>query len=55
MLGLGETEEEIFQTINDLYEAGCKILTLGSIFNQGSDIWKLSNIYHLKSLKNTGL
>jgi lipoic acid synthetase len=29
MLGLGETEEEVHQTIADLYEAGCKILTIG--------------------------
>jgi len=29
MLGLGETEEEIFQAMDDLLETGCKILTLG--------------------------
>jgi lipoyl synthase len=29
MLGLGETEDEINQTINDLYSSGCKILTIG--------------------------
>jgi lipoic acid synthetase len=29
MVGLGETEEEIYQTIADIYEAGCKILTIG--------------------------
>ncbi len=29
MLGLGETEEEIFATMDDLVEAGCNILTLG--------------------------
>lgn len=29
MLGLGETEEEILQTMDDLLEAGCKVLTLG--------------------------
>jgi len=29
MLGLGETEGEIFETINDLFDAGCRILTLG--------------------------
>lgn len=29
MLGLGERDEEIIQTMNDLYEAGCNILTLG--------------------------
>lgn len=29
MLGLGETEEEIVQTTGDLYDAGCRILTIG--------------------------
>jgi len=29
MLGLGETEAEILETIDDLYRAGCRILTIG--------------------------
>jgi len=29
MLGLGETEEEIMDTITDLYDTGCRILTIG--------------------------
>ncbi len=29
MLGLGETELEIFQTMDDLREAGCQVLTMG--------------------------
>jgi lipoic acid synthetase len=29
MLGLGETEEELYQALNDLRTAGCDILTLG--------------------------
>ena len=29
MLGLGETEEEILQTMDDLLERGCEVLTLG--------------------------
>jgi lipoic acid synthetase len=29
MLGLGETEAEILETIDDLYNAGCRILTIG--------------------------
>jgi len=35
MLGLGENEEEIMQTINDLYETGCKILTIGQYLKPG--------------------
>src|SRR5680860_594131 len=29
MLGLGETHEEILQTMDDLREAGCKVITIG--------------------------
>ena len=29
MLGIGETEEEVLETMDDLLNAGCKILTLG--------------------------
>jgi lipoic acid synthetase len=29
MLGLGETDEEIFQTLEDLFAAGVRLLTLG--------------------------
>src|SRR5437588_13089914 len=29
MLGLGEKEPEIFQTMNDLREGGCQVLTMG--------------------------
>jgi lipoic acid synthetase len=37
MLGLGENEDEIIQTIQDLYAAGCKILTIGQYLQPGSD------------------
>jgi lipoyl synthase len=36
MLGLGESEDEIIQTIHDLYVAGCKILTIGQYLQPGS-------------------
>jgi lipoic acid synthetase len=29
MLGLGETREEVLQTMDDLLETGCKVLTIG--------------------------
>ena len=29
MLGLGETEEEVIQTMDDLLTAGCKVMTIG--------------------------
>jgi lipoic acid synthetase len=37
MLGLGESEDEIFQTIRDLYTTGCKILTIGQYLQPGLD------------------
>ncbi|MFH0867251.1 MAG: lipoyl synthase [Bacteroidota bacterium] len=35
MLGLGEKEEEIFQTMDDLLNNGCKIITLGQYLQPG--------------------
>jgi lipoic acid synthetase len=29
MVGLGERDDEIAETIGDLYDAGCRILTIG--------------------------
>ena len=29
MLGLGETHDEVLQTMDDLLEAGCKVMTIG--------------------------
>ncbi len=29
MLGLGETRDEVIQTLKDLYNAGCDVVTLG--------------------------
>lgn len=36
MLGLGETEEEILETMDDLLETGCRILTLGQYLQPGA-------------------
>jgi lipoic acid synthetase len=35
MLGLGESEDEIIDTIRDLYSSGCKILTIGQYLQPG--------------------
>lgn len=37
MLGLGEREDEVIQTISDLRDAGCKILTIGQYLKPGPD------------------
>jgi lipoyl synthase len=35
MLGFGETEQEVTETIKDLYSTGCKILTIGQYLQPG--------------------
>ncbi len=42
MLGLGETEQEIYQTIDDLFIAGCRILTIGQYLQPGLDYLKVA-------------
>jgi lipoic acid synthetase len=37
MVGLGETDDEAVQTITDLRDAGCKILTIGQYLKPGFD------------------
>jgi lipoyl synthase len=37
MLGLGESESEVIETIMDLYATGCKILTIGQYLQPGLD------------------
>jgi lipoyl synthase len=37
MLGLGETEEEVIQTIKSLHVSGCQILTIGQYLQPGLD------------------
>jgi lipoyl synthase len=43
MLGLGENEDEILFTINDLFKAGCKILTIGQYLQPGKEYMEVVN------------
>ena len=36
MVGLGESEEEVIKTIDDIYQTGCKILTIGQYLQPGN-------------------
>lgn len=36
MVGLGETEEEVFETMDDLLHAGCRVLTIGQYLQPSS-------------------
>ena len=42
MLGLGESENEILQTIIDLYASGCKILTIGQYLQPGKEYMEVA-------------
>lgn len=42
MVGLGETDEEIFQTIRDIRETGAEFLTVGQYLQPSSEHWPLA-------------
>jgi lipoic acid synthetase len=41
MLGLGETEEEVIESIDDVFSTGCRILTIGQYLAPGKDHMKV--------------
>ncbi len=43
MLGFGETKGEVMTTMNDLFEAGCRILTLGQYLRPSSNHLPVNN------------
>ncbi|MFT7512358.1 MAG: lipoic acid synthetase [Candidatus Omnitrophota bacterium] len=45
MLGLGETEEEIVEALQDLYDAGCRMLTLGQYLRPSRDHLEVVKYY----------
>lgn len=46
MLGLGETEEEVLQCMDDLLEAGCEVLTLGQYLQPTMDHMPVDEYIH---------
>jgi len=52
MLGLGEHEPEIFETMDDLVNAGCRILTLGQYLKPSSDHMEV--VEYITPLKFSG-
>lgn len=42
MVGLGETEEEVFQTMDDLLSVGCKVFTIGQYLQPTKNNWPIS-------------
>jgi len=58
MLGLGETTEEIFETMNDLLSIKCKILTLGQYLQPSLNNYPVKKYYlpaEFKEFKAKGL
>jgi lipoyl synthase len=41
MLGLGEREEEVLQTLRDLRESGCRVVTIGQYLQPDSSLAKV--------------
>lgn len=46
MLGLGETREEILQTMDDLLAVGCKIMTIGQYLQPTRDHYPVQDYIH---------
>lgn len=46
MLGLGETRDEILQTMDDLLEVGCRIMTIGQYLQPGPENFPLHEYIH---------
>jgi lipoic acid synthetase len=58
MAGLGETEEEVFQVMDDLLAAGCEIMTLGQYLQPRSGNWPVHEYItpaQFEKYKTTGL
>lgn len=46
MLGLGETREEILQTMDDILDAGCRIMTIGQYLQPTKDNYPVQEYVH---------
>ncbi|MCP4177940.1 MAG: lipoyl synthase [bacterium] len=46
MVGMGETDEEVIQALDDLKEVGVSILTIGQYLPPNSNKWKLKRYVH---------
>lgn len=46
MLGLGETPDEIYQTMDDLLDAGCEVMTIGQYLQPTADHYPVQDYIH---------
>ena len=51
MLGLGEKETELFQTMDDLREVGCEVLTMGQYLAPESETFAGRRIHHARAIQ----
>ena len=57
MLGLGETREEILETMDDLRNVGCQVMTIGQYLQptaKNTEVKNTSGPKCLKSIKRSG-
>jgi len=57
MIGFGETIDDITATMNDLFESGCRILTVGQYLSPGLKSYEVRKYYHpdeFEKIKITG-
>ncbi len=52
MLGFGESEEQIMQTIKDLKDSGCDIITIGQYLQPGRKHFKVKKYYTPEEFRN---
>ena len=52
MLGLGETEPELFQTMDDLREVGCQVLTMGQYLRPTPKPFAGGRIHHAGAVRS---
>lgn len=53
MLGLGETKEEVVQTLQDLSNAGCDVVTIGQYLQPTKNIYLFIALHIQMNLQNT--
>lgn len=51
MVGLGETEDEIYETMDDLLEAGCRVMTIGQYLQPTRSLLPVEQYVHPDTFK----
>ena len=54
MLGLGETEDEIIATMDDLREAGCHVITIGQYLQPTRNHWPVQEYVEPEEFERLG-